>query len=221
MNNNYTPRSNAAIVYDCVENMHIADVARQLERELNDWKNRAENAERYANDMLQDTYEGAYVPTSLRDCLVQALTEVAPNHPVLKAKPPSYGVWEKLRKELDEANEKLDLVTKQRDDAWMVAEHRERNIKYENSLKQQLEESQKECLEQARLNGMGAEREAKLLSTLQSILDKIPCSYIPNHTIDRLPTIVEGLVEEVSYLSKEYDRLTDILEANGIEYPED
>lgn len=85
---------------------------KELERELAKMTSRALAAERYANDMLQDTYEGAYVPTTLRDALVQALSEVAPDHPALKAKPPSYGVWQMLRLRLNEVTKERDELLK-------------------------------------------------------------------------------------------------------------
>jgi len=79
-----------------------ADAIELLERERNE-------AHRYANDMVQDTYEGAYVPTTLCDAMRQALASVAPNHPALLAKPPSYGVWESLwmQVQLLKASEKI------------------------------------------------------------------------------------------------------------------
>lgn len=54
------------------------------------------------------------------------------------------------------------------------------------SLQEQLAESQKECEEQARLNGMGSEREAKLLGE-----------------IERLRRENEGLISEVEDLHEE------------------
>ena len=62
-----------------------------------------ENAdlERWRQNIGQDICEGALVPTSLLDATRQALHEVARFHPALDNKPPSYGVWEMLRKEVD------------------------------------------------------------------------------------------------------------------------
>lgn len=59
--------------------------------------------ERWRMDLAQDQCEGAYVETSWADAALQALSEVAPDHPLLKGEPPSYGVWLSLRRE----NERL------------------------------------------------------------------------------------------------------------------
>lgn len=64
---------------------------------------RLADLERWRSDLYQDQCEGAYVETSWADAALQALSEVAPDHPLLKGEPPSYGVWLSLRKE----NERL------------------------------------------------------------------------------------------------------------------
>lgn len=56
------------------------------------------------------------------------------------------------------------------------------------------------------------------IALLEKILKAVPCSYIPSHTVDRLPEIIEGLVQDLAYTAAENDRLTSILDDNGIPY---
>ena len=42
---------------------------------------------------------------------------------------------------------------------------------------------------------------------LQELLKIIPCSYVPNHTIGNLPSIVQGLVDQSIQLSRIVDKV--------------
>jgi len=67
----------------------------------------AEQLRRYNTDQLQDRCENAYVETSRWDAALQALAEVAPDHPLLKGGHPSYGVWTMMRKQLDASQQAI------------------------------------------------------------------------------------------------------------------
>ena len=56
-----------------------------------------EHYERWATNIAQDGFEGCWVEVSHVDAARQALAEVSPDHPVLKCRPPSFGVWEAQR----------------------------------------------------------------------------------------------------------------------------
>lgn len=56
---------------------------------------------RYNADQIQDRCENAYVEVSRWDAALQALAEVAPEHPLLKGGHPNYGVWTMMRKQLE------------------------------------------------------------------------------------------------------------------------
>lgn len=58
---------------------------------------------RHLTNIYQDQCENAYVEASVADAFRQALHETNPDHPALKGAPPSFGVWENLSRERDEA----------------------------------------------------------------------------------------------------------------------
>lgn len=62
---------------------------------------------KWESDIYQDNCENAYVETTILDWHRQALAEVAPDHPLLKDKMPSIGVWEGMKQELEDARRQL------------------------------------------------------------------------------------------------------------------
>lgn len=77
-----------------------------------------------------------------------------------------HGVKNEAAKEIESLSEQLSNMAKERDiDNWKWdCAYRE--------LQEQLTECQKECKEQARLNGMGSEREAKLMAQLEAVTNE-------------------------------------------------
>lgn len=73
-------------------------------------KDRFAQLSRWAANVYQDSCENAYVEVSLLDAALQALSEVAPDHPLLKGKPPSFGVWQKLNHENQQLKEELNAL---------------------------------------------------------------------------------------------------------------
>lgn len=62
---------------------------------------------RYNTDQIQDRCENAYVEVSRWDAALQALSEVAPDHPLLKGSHPNYGVWTMQQKRIEELENEL------------------------------------------------------------------------------------------------------------------
>ncbi len=56
---------------------------------------------RHQINLYQDSCEGALIEVSYYDAVRQALSEISPDHPVLKGMPPTFGVWEAQRKEIE------------------------------------------------------------------------------------------------------------------------
>jgi hypothetical protein len=129
----------------------------------------------HALNISQDGMEGALVETSILDAHRQALHEVCPTHPVLKGKPPSFGVWEAQRRELDSMVSKLAELEKERDhlckELTQCEEARDENAKLYAEQDAELARLRIVCQEQlakleeihalrARVSELSAERDA-------------------------------------------------------------
>lgn len=80
----------------------VSILSASLSKEVIELCDKIRDLWRYEQHIVQDGFEGAYVEVSRWDAALQALAEVAPNHPLLKGEHPNYGVWTMMRKRLEE-----------------------------------------------------------------------------------------------------------------------
>lgn len=78
-----------------------AELIKELEEKV-------KNLTRYNTDQIQDRFENAFVEVSRWDAALQALSEVAPEHPLLKGSHPNYGVWTMQQKRIEELENELN-----------------------------------------------------------------------------------------------------------------